>query len=93
MIKLKVGADRRRRHPALAVAREAVGPDVRIADRRQPDGGASAEAIEWMAALAPFDPYWIEEPTSPRRRARARRDSPGGAPDPGRHRRARRRTG
>jgi L-fuconate dehydratase len=23
------------------------------------------EAIAWMAALAPFDPYWIEEPTSP----------------------------
>ena len=23
------------------------------------------EAIEWMARLAPFDPYWIEEPTSP----------------------------
>jgi L-fuconate dehydratase len=22
-------------------------------------------AIDWMAALAPFDPYWIEEPTSP----------------------------
>jgi L-fuconate dehydratase len=23
------------------------------------------EAIEWMAKLAPFEPYWIEEPTSP----------------------------
>ena len=23
------------------------------------------EAIEWMSALAEFDPYWIEEPTSP----------------------------
>jgi L-fuconate dehydratase len=22
-------------------------------------------AIDWMAHLAPFDPYWIEEPTSP----------------------------
>ena len=22
-------------------------------------------AIDWMARLAPFDPYWIEEPTSP----------------------------
>jgi L-fuconate dehydratase len=28
----------------------------------QPDVGP---AIEWMRALAPFDPYWIEEPTSP----------------------------
>jgi L-fuconate dehydratase len=24
-----------------------------------------AEAIGWMRALAPFDPWWIEEPTSP----------------------------
>jgi L-fuconate dehydratase len=23
------------------------------------------EAIAWMERLAPFDPYWIEEPTSP----------------------------
>ena len=23
------------------------------------------EAIHWMTRLAPFDPYWIEEPTSP----------------------------
>jgi L-fuconate dehydratase len=23
------------------------------------------EAVEWMRRLAPFDPYWIEEPTSP----------------------------
>jgi L-fuconate dehydratase len=23
------------------------------------------EAIDWMGALAEFDPYWIEEPTSP----------------------------
>jgi L-fuconate dehydratase len=22
-------------------------------------------AIDWMRALAPYDPYWIEEPTSP----------------------------
>ena len=27
--------------------------------------GMSASAIDWMAHLAPFDPYWIEEPTSP----------------------------
>ena len=24
-----------------------------------------ADAITWIAKLAPFDPYWIEEPTSP----------------------------
>ena len=27
--------------------------------------GASQEAIGWMRQLAPYDPYWIEEPTSP----------------------------
>ncbi|MGH3424851.1 MAG: enolase C-terminal domain-like protein, partial [Nocardioidaceae bacterium] len=63
-IKLKVGrdvADDRRR---FAVAREAVGPGVRIAmDANQCwDVG---EAIEWVGQLAEYDPWWIEEPTSP----------------------------
>ncbi|MFE2722596.1 enolase C-terminal domain-like protein [Kitasatospora sp. NPDC059327] len=63
-IKLKVGAvledDLRR----LRLAREAVGPDVRIAvDANQAWG--VPQAIEWMRGLKPFDPYWIEEPTSP----------------------------
>ncbi|GAA3847703.1 MULTISPECIES: enolase C-terminal domain-like protein [Brevibacterium] len=62
-IKLKVGGsledDRRR----LALAREAVGPDVRIAiDANQK--WETGEAIDWVNALAEFDPYWIEEPTS-----------------------------
>ncbi|HEY7597590.1 MAG TPA: enolase C-terminal domain-like protein [Actinophytocola sp.] len=64
MIKLKVGgnlADDTRR---MRLAREAVGPDIRIAvDANQRwDVGP---AIEWMRALEKFDPYWIEEPTSP----------------------------
>jgi len=64
LIKLKVGgsvADDQRR---LALARDAVGPDTRIAiDANQKwDVG---EAIDWMAALAHHAPYWIEEPTSP----------------------------
>ncbi|HEY3504923.1 MAG TPA: enolase C-terminal domain-like protein [Actinocatenispora sp.] len=63
-IKLKVGADLADDVRRFKVAREAVGPDVPIAvDANQrwdvPD------AIEWMAALAPYKPYWIEEPTSP----------------------------
>jgi L-fuconate dehydratase len=63
-IKLKVGAgigdDTRR----LALARDAVGPDVRIAvDANQRWGIAEAAAA--IAALAPWDPYWVEEPTSP----------------------------
>ncbi|MFF8895565.1 enolase C-terminal domain-like protein [Brevibacterium casei] len=62
-IKLKVGGsledDRRR----LALARETVGPDIRIAiDANQK--WETGEAIDWVNALAEFDPYWIEEPTS-----------------------------
>ena len=63
-IKLKVGKslddDRRR----LMIAREAVGPDVEIMiDANQV--WEVHEAIEWVSALAEFDPIWIEEPTSP----------------------------
>ncbi|MEU2246235.1 enolase C-terminal domain-like protein [Streptomyces sp. NPDC019224] len=63
-IKLKVGGrlddDIRR----MALAREAVGPGVRIAlDANQ--RWDVAEAVAWMTALAPYDPHWIEEPTSP----------------------------
>jgi L-fuconate dehydratase len=64
MIKLKVGGsiddDLRR----MRIARDAVGPDVGIAvDANQrwdvPD------AITWIRKLSQFDPYWVEEPTSP----------------------------
>ena len=63
-IKLKVGADIADDVRRLAIAREAVGPHVRIAvDANQRwDVG---DAIAWMRALAPYDPWWIEEPTSP----------------------------
>ena len=43
---------------------EVVGPDIRIAvDANQ--RWDVADAIAWMTALAPYDPWWIEEPTSP----------------------------
>jgi L-fuconate dehydratase len=64
MIKLKVGgslADDVRR---LGIAREAVGPDVPIAVDANQIWGVR-EAVDWMRELAPHDPYWIEEPTSP----------------------------
>lgn len=63
-IKLKVGGNLAEDVRRLAIAREAVGPDVRIAiDANQRwDVGP---AIEWMRELAPWNPYWIEEPTSP----------------------------
>ncbi|MFE0906549.1 L-fuconate dehydratase [Streptomyces rochei] len=63
-IKLKVGASLEDDVRRMRVAREAVGDGVRIAvDANQRwDVGP---AIEWMRALAPYAPYWIEEPTSP----------------------------
>lgn len=64
LIKLKVGADRTDDVRRLAVARAAVGPDVKIAiDANQIWGVESA--IRWTNQLAAFDAYWIEEPTSP----------------------------
>ncbi len=63
-IKLKVGADLEEDIRRLRLAREVVGPDVRIAiDANQAWG--VGQAIEWLRPLAEFDPYWIEEPTSP----------------------------
>lgn len=63
-IKLKVGSDLADDVRRLRVARDTVGPDIRIAiDANQ--RWDVADAIAWIAKLAPFDPYWIEEPTSP----------------------------
>ncbi|MFF4486006.1 L-fuconate dehydratase [Streptomyces sp. NPDC001544] len=63
-IKLKVGADLEDDVRRCRVARSVVGPDVRLAvDANQ--RWDVAEAIRWTKALADFDPYWIEEPTSP----------------------------
>jgi L-fuconate dehydratase len=64
MIKLKVGGDVADDVRRMKVARAAVGDGVRIAaDANQRwDVGP---AIDWMRALAPYDPYWIEEPTAP----------------------------
>ncbi|MFJ8666229.1 L-fuconate dehydratase [Streptomyces sp. NPDC093600] len=63
-IKLKVGADMGDDIRRLRTARAAVGDGIRIAiDANQ--RWDVAEAIRWTNALAEFDPYWIEEPTSP----------------------------
>ncbi|MDI2129452.1 L-fuconate dehydratase [Yinghuangia seranimata] len=63
-IKLKVGADLQDDIRRCRAAREAVGWDIRMAiDANQ--RWDVPEAIEWTRALAEFNPYWIEEPTSP----------------------------
>jgi L-fuconate dehydratase len=63
-IKLKVGANLADDIRRIQVAREACGPDVRIAvDANQRwDVGS---AIAWVRELAPYQPWWVEEPTSP----------------------------
>ncbi|BCY09190.1 enolase C-terminal domain-like protein [Actinoplanes sp. L3-i22] len=63
-IKLKVGASVEDDVRRMRAARAAVGDDVRIAvDANQ--RWDVQPAIDWMRRLAPYDPYWIEEPTSP----------------------------
>ncbi len=63
-IKLKVGSDLAADIRRLRLAREAVGPLVRIAvDANQ--RWDVEQAIDWMGQLAEYDPWWIEEPTSP----------------------------
>jgi L-fuconate dehydratase len=64
LVKLKVGAklddDLRR----IQIARDAVGDGIAIAlDANQVWDVPTA--ISWMRELAHFEPYWIEEPTSP----------------------------
>ncbi|MBE8522314.1 fuconate dehydratase [Amycolatopsis sp. H6(2020)] len=64
MIKLKVGGNLEDDVRRMKLARETVGQDVRIAVDANQRWDVQA-AVTWMTALAPYDPYWIEEPTSP----------------------------
>jgi L-fuconate dehydratase len=63
-IKLKVGASVDDDIRRMRIAREVCGDDFRIAvDANQRwDVGA---AVAWVNALAPYRPWWVEEPTSP----------------------------
>lgn len=63
-IKLKVGASVDDDIRRLRIAREAVGPDVRIAIDANQRWDVD-EAVVWIEALEPFDLAWVEEPTSP----------------------------
>ncbi|QDQ14926.1 enolase C-terminal domain-like protein [Streptomyces spectabilis] len=63
-IKLKVGADLADDVRRCRAARAAIGPGIRLAiDANQ--RWNRDEAVRWTRALAEFDPYWVEEPTSP----------------------------
>jgi L-fuconate dehydratase len=48
----------------MALARKTVGPDIRIAVDANQRWGVAQAAVA-IAALAPWHPYWVEEPTSP----------------------------
>ena len=64
MLKLKVGGDVESDRRRLRVARVAAGEGAHIAlDANQ--RWSVDQAIGWMSRLAEFEPYWIEEPTSP----------------------------
>ena len=63
-IKLKVGVDPEEDRRRLALAREAVGPDINIAvDANQ--YWSVSEAISAIDRLKEFDLHWVEEPTHP----------------------------
>jgi L-fuconate dehydratase len=62
--KVKVGGSREDDRRRIGLVREEIGPDhkLMIDANQQWDVG---EAIERVRDLAPFDLWWIEEPTSP----------------------------
>lgn len=63
-IKMKVGGNRADDIRRCGVLREVLGPDrLLMIDANQV--WDVDQAIDWVRALAPFDPYWIEEPVSP----------------------------
>ncbi|WP_188187849.1 L-fuconate dehydratase [Nonomuraea sp. SYSU D8015] len=63
-VKLKVGANLDDDVRRLRIAREVIGPDAHLMiDANQV--WDVPQAIEWVRALAEFEPLWIEEPTSP----------------------------
>ncbi|MEY3029521.1 MAG: hypothetical protein RL198_918 [Actinomycetota bacterium] len=63
-IKLKVGADLKDDIRRMRIAREVCGANFPIAIDANQRWGVN-EAIEWVGALAEFNPAWVEEPTSP----------------------------
>ena len=63
-LKIKVGRDLADDKRRCAILREEIGPDrFLMIDANQI--WEVGEAIDWVTALAPFRPLWIEEPTSP----------------------------
>ena len=63
-LKMKVGANLADDMRRASIIREEIGDDLRLMMDANQKWDVD-EAIENMAALAKYNPYWIEEPTSP----------------------------
>lgn len=63
-MKIKVGSDLQDDMRRAGIIREEIGSDLRLMMDANQKWDVD-EAIENMSALKEFDPYWIEEPTSP----------------------------
>src|SRR6476646_3847527 len=63
-LKIKVGSDLQDDLRRCAIIREEIGPNRRLMTDANQVWEVN-QAIEWMRQLARFDPWWIEEPTSP----------------------------
>jgi L-fuconate dehydratase len=63
-IKLKVGANLDDDVRRLRIAREVCGPGIRIAVDANQRWDVD-DAVRWIRALERYEPWWIEEPTSP----------------------------
>lgn len=62
-VKIKSRGEVREDCQRLGALRDACGPSIRIAiDANQSLSGKAA--IRWARAIAPFDPWWIEEPVA-----------------------------
>ena len=62
--KMKVGRDLEEDIRRAAIIREEIGSSRKLMMDANQVWDVS-QAISWMSELARFDPYWIEEPTSP----------------------------
>jgi len=62
--KMKVGRDRADDERRAAIIREEIGPERKLMMDANQIWDVD-QAIDWMKPLARFDPWWIEEPTSP----------------------------
>ena len=63
-VKMKVGADIENDCRRAKIIREEIGDDISLMMDANQKWGVG-EAIENMKRLAAYNPYWIEEPTSP----------------------------